>query len=132
MLKPENEVEMVCPDVYDFPFISERFAAAIIEVMENFGNFLMLITCLYCCNFLGQWSSGKNEDERLAGGYENVPTRDIHMKQVGLHNQFLTLIDDYVGPMQEKVFYGYYQRVCSKQRQSIQALANQLGHDFCC
>ena len=30
----------------------------------------------------GKWSSGKNEDERLDGGYENVPTRDIHMNQV--------------------------------------------------
>ena len=30
----------------------------------------------------GGWSSGKNKDERLDGGYENVPTRDIHMKQV--------------------------------------------------
>lgn len=94
-MKPESEVEMVCPDVYDFPFVSERFAAEIIEVMENYG----------------QWSSGKNEDERLAGGYENVPTRDIHMKQVGLHGQFLSIIDAYVAPVQEKVFYGYYQRV---------------------
>ena len=30
----------------------------------------------------GKWSSGNNEDERLDGGYENVPTRDIHMNQV--------------------------------------------------
>ncbi len=30
----------------------------------------------------GGWSSGNNKDERLDGGYENVPTRDIHMKQV--------------------------------------------------
>jgi hypothetical protein len=88
---------MICPDVYDFPFISERFAAELIEIMEGFG----------------QWSSGTNEDKRLAGGYENVPTRDIHMKQVGLHGQFLSIIDDYVAPIQEKVFYGYYQRVCS-------------------
>ena len=30
----------------------------------------------------GKWSSGNNEDARLDGGYENVPTRDIHMNQV--------------------------------------------------
>jgi hypothetical protein len=47
----------------------------------------------------------------LAGGYENVPTRDIHMRQVGLHGQLLSIIDDYVAPVQEKVFYGYYLRV---------------------
>ena len=30
----------------------------------------------------GKWSSGDNEDSRIDGGYENVPTRDIHMNQV--------------------------------------------------
>ena len=30
----------------------------------------------------GQWSGGNNYDERISGGYENVPTRDIHMNQV--------------------------------------------------
>ncbi|RCN24243.1 hypothetical protein ANCCAN_30065 [Ancylostoma caninum] len=38
----------------------------------------------------GKWSDGSNKvgdtagirDDRLAGGYENVPTRDIHMNQV--------------------------------------------------
>ncbi|KAI6180511.1 Procollagen-lysine 5-dioxygenase [Aphelenchoides besseyi] len=93
-LEPDTAVPMVCPDVYDFPFISERFASEMIQVMENYGK----------------WSNGKNEDERLAGGYENVPTRDIHMNQIGMHGQFLQIIDDYVAPMQEKLFYGYYQR----------------------
>ena len=30
----------------------------------------------------GQWSGGTNQDERISGGYENVPTRDIHVNQV--------------------------------------------------
>ena len=30
----------------------------------------------------GQWSGGSHEDKRLSGGYENVPTQDIHMNQV--------------------------------------------------
>ena len=55
-----------CPDVYWYPLISETFARELVEEMEHFG----------------EWSSGKNEDERLDGGYENVPTRDIHMNQV--------------------------------------------------
>lgn len=38
-MKPEGEVEMVCPDVYDFPFISERFAAELIEIMEKYGSY---------------------------------------------------------------------------------------------
>ena len=55
-----------CPDVYWYPLISETFAKELVEEMEHHGK----------------WSSGKNEDERLDGGYENVPTRDIHMNQV--------------------------------------------------
>uniref|UniRef100_A0A1I7X073 procollagen-lysine 5-dioxygenase n=1 Tax=Heterorhabditis bacteriophora TaxID=37862 RepID=A0A1I7X073_HETBA len=60
------EVEQACPDVYDYPLLSERFCEELIEEMEHFG----------------QWSDGSNKDTRLAGGYENVPTRDIHMNQV--------------------------------------------------
>ena len=32
----------------------------------------------------GQWSGGTNYDKRISGGFENVPTRDIHMNQVCL------------------------------------------------
>ena len=34
----------------------------------------------------GKWSTGGNQDKRLDGGYENVPTRDIHMNQVTSDN----------------------------------------------
>ena len=64
-----------CPDVYWYPLISETFAKELVEEMEHYGK----------------WSSGKNEDERLDGGYENVPTRDIHMNQVW--NMALPLLD---------------------------------------
>lgn len=52
--------------MYWYPLISETFAKELIEEMEHFGK----------------WSSGKNDDVRIDGGYENVPTRDIHMNQV--------------------------------------------------
>ncbi|KAI3413726.1 hypothetical protein GPALN_011209 [Globodera pallida] len=94
ILKPEGEVPLACPDVYDFPFLSERFCREIIEVMEEFGK----------------WSEGKNQDRRIQGGYENVPTRDIHMNQVGFERHWLQILDNYVAPMQEKVFIGFYQR----------------------
>ncbi|CAD5216890.1 unnamed protein product [Bursaphelenchus xylophilus] len=93
-LEPGAPVSEPCPDVYDFPFISERLSKEMIAIMNHYGK----------------WSSGKNEDERLAGGYENVPTRDIHMRQVGLHHQWLAVLDSYAAPMQEKVFEGYYNR----------------------
>ncbi|XP_050361429.1 procollagen-lysine,2-oxoglutarate 5-dioxygenase isoform X1 [Nymphalis io] len=83
---------MPCPDVYWFPIMSPRFCAEWIEVMEDFG----------------EWSDGSNMDQRLEGGYEAVPTRDIHMKQVGLDKQWLYILKEYVRPLQEMVFTGYY------------------------
>ena len=52
--------------MYWYPLISETFARELVEEMEHYGK----------------WSTGRNEDSRLEGGYENVPTRDIHMNQV--------------------------------------------------
>ncbi|CAH0716187.1 unnamed protein product, partial [Brenthis ino] len=83
---------MPCPDVYWFPIVSARFCKEWIEVMEAFGK----------------WSDGSNNDQRLEGGYEAVPTRDIHMKQVGLDKQWLYILKEYVRPLQELVFTGYY------------------------
>ncbi|TMS40194.1 hypothetical protein L596_006603 [Steinernema carpocapsae] len=85
-------LDQPCPDVYDFPLMSERFCAEMIVEMEHFG----------------QWSTGKHEDNRLTGGYENVPTRDIHMNQVGFERHWLYFVDEFVRPVQEKVFTGYY------------------------
>ncbi len=52
--------------MYWYPLISETFAKELVEEMEHYGI----------------WSSGNNDDSRLDGGYDNVPTRDIHMNQV--------------------------------------------------
>lgn len=54
----------------------------------------------------------KFEDERLVGGYENVPTRDIHMKQIDFERHWLHLLNEYVRPIQEKVFIGYKKVTC--------------------
>lgn len=84
-------LEEPCPDVYWFPLVSERFCNQLIEMMEQFG----------------QWSSGTNSDPRIEGGYESVPTRDIHFKQVGLHDLWLQFLRDYVQPVQLKEYIGY-------------------------
>nr|XP_018912305.1 PREDICTED: procollagen-lysine,2-oxoglutarate 5-dioxygenase 3 isoform X1 [Bemisia tabaci] len=81
-----------CPDVYWFPIGSPRFCKELIEIVEAYG----------------QWSDGSNNDSRLETGYEAVPTRDIHMNQVGLHGQWLEFLRVYVKPLQEKVFIGYH------------------------
>ncbi|XP_073976673.1 procollagen lysyl hydroxylase [Rhodnius prolixus] len=91
-LQPDNVLLQPCPDVYWFPVVTPRFCKELIEIMEAFGK----------------WSAGSNYDERLKGGYENVPTRDIHMNQVGLERQWLYILQQYIRPLQERVFLGYY------------------------
>jgi procollagen-lysine,2-oxoglutarate 5-dioxygenase len=52
------------------------------------------------------------KDTRLDGGYENVPTVDIHMNQVGMEAQWLEFLRLYIEPIQSKVFTGYHHYVC--------------------
>ena len=47
------------------------------------------------------------QDERLATGYENVPTRDIHMNQVGMEPLWMFVLRHYIRPVQLKLFIGY-------------------------
>lgn len=81
-----------CTDVYWFPIFNQRFTKEFIEIMEAFGK----------------WSDGSNSDKRLQGGYENVPTRDIHMNQVNYERHWLYILKEYVRPLQELVFLGYF------------------------
>lgn len=90
-LKESTVALQPCPDVYWFPVFTEKFCDELIEEMENHG----------------QWSNGKNEDPRLAGGYENVPTVDIHMRQINYEKEWLSFLHKYVTPLQKKVFIGY-------------------------
>jgi len=52
------------------------------------------------------------KDTRLRTGYEAVPTRDIHMNQVGLEGHWLEFLRSYVQPIQKNVFIGYTHDVC--------------------
>ncbi|XP_038604650.1 procollagen-lysine,2-oxoglutarate 5-dioxygenase 2 isoform X2 [Tachyglossus aculeatus] len=88
----ENLVEQPCPDVFWFPIFSEKACDELVEEMEHFG----------------QWSGGKHHDSRISGGYENVPTDDIHMRQIGLENEWLHFIREFIAPVTLKVFAGYY------------------------
>ncbi|XP_052865938.1 procollagen-lysine,2-oxoglutarate 5-dioxygenase [Anopheles cruzii] len=94
--RPQLESSFVpqqpCPDVYWLAIGTERFCDDLREIVETFG----------------QWSDGTNNDQRLQGGYEAVPTRDIHMNQVGLEQVWLKFLQLYVRPLQEKVFTGYF------------------------
>jgi len=81
-----------CPDVYWFPIVTERFADELVAEVEHNGK----------------WSDGSNKDSRLNGGYENVPTRDIHMNQIFWEKEWLLFLQNYVRPLQEKAFTGYF------------------------
>ncbi|XP_017472673.1 PREDICTED: procollagen-lysine,2-oxoglutarate 5-dioxygenase 1 [Rhagoletis zephyria] len=91
-LEPNTTVEQPCPDVFWFQVGTDAFCDDLVAIVENFGK----------------WSDGSNKDSRLEGGYEAVPTRDIHMKQVGLDPLWLKFLDFIVRPLQEKAFLGYY------------------------
>lgn len=52
----------------------------------------------------GKWSDGSNKDPRLEGGYEAVPTRDIHMTQVDLQEMWLHFLKLYVKPLKDIVY----------------------------
>jgi hypothetical protein len=86
-----------CPDVFWFPVITDEFCDDLIETMERYG----------------QWSGGNDnkKDERIPGGYENVPTVDIHMTQVAFQEHWLTFLRKFVQPMQQKIFLGYFHDV---------------------
>uniref|UniRef100_A0A8C1C2V8 Procollagen-lysine,2-oxoglutarate 5-dioxygenase 1 n=1 Tax=Cyprinus carpio carpio TaxID=630221 RepID=A0A8C1C2V8_CYPCA len=83
-----------CPDVYWFPVFTDVACKHLIEEMEHFG----------------QWSGGGNVDKRIQGGYENVPTIDIHMNQVGYDKEWHKFLLDYVAPVTEKMYPGYFTR----------------------
>ncbi|XP_012056957.1 PREDICTED: procollagen-lysine,2-oxoglutarate 5-dioxygenase 1 [Atta cephalotes] len=89
---PDKKPIQPCPDVYWFPIVNLRFTKELVGIVETFG----------------QWSDGTNHDPRLSGGYENVPTRDIHMNQIQYDQQWLYFLKEYVRPLQELVFTGYF------------------------
>ncbi|XP_008293943.1 procollagen-lysine,2-oxoglutarate 5-dioxygenase 1 isoform X1 [Stegastes partitus] len=85
-------IETPCPDVYWFPIFSNVACNHIVEEMEHFGK----------------WSGGANVDTRIQGGYENVPTIDIHMNQINFEKEWQKFLLEYIAPITEKMYPGYY------------------------
>ncbi|XP_054904592.1 procollagen-lysine,2-oxoglutarate 5-dioxygenase 1 [Poeciliopsis prolifica] len=85
-------IENPCPDVYWFPLFNDVACDHLVEEMEHFGK----------------WSGGGNVDTRIQGGYENVPTIDIHMNQVNFEKEWQKFLLEFVAPITEKMFPGYY------------------------
>ena len=51
------------------------------------------------------------QDNRIAGGYENVPTVDIHMTQIGWDAHWLQIIKDYITQYNDAIFTGHHMEV---------------------
>ncbi|EUB62620.1 Procollagen-lysine,2-oxoglutarate 5-dioxygenase 1 [Echinococcus granulosus] len=88
------DFEQPCPDVFWVPLMSETFCQQLIEETEYYGK----------------WSDGSNYDPRLEGGYENVPTVDIHMRQIDWEEHWMHVLQKYVYPIQLKLWEGYYDK----------------------
>ncbi len=51
------------------------------------------------------------QDKRIQGGYENVPTVDIHMTQINFEREWHKFLLEYIAPITEKMYPGYYTKV---------------------
>jgi len=91
-LNPNTTLEQPCPDVFWFPLTTKAFTEDLVNLMERFGR----------------WSGSSHSDARLAGGYENVPTDDIHMTQVHYDEHWLFILREFIQPIQQKIYTGYY------------------------
>eukprot|EP00055_Hartaetosiga_balthica_P010351 m.43925 g.43925 ORF g.43925 m.43925 type:complete len:547 (-) comp7137_c0_seq1:106-1746(-) len=80
-----------CTDVFLVPMFSPLFATHLIEECEAFGR----------------WSGGDHKDERIQGGYEPVPTQDIHFKQIGFSPSWKYIIRTYLRPITSYYYTGY-------------------------
>ena len=69
------------------------------------------------------------KDPRLQTGYENVPTVDIHMNQIGYNKEWLYFLKIYASPLQQKFFTGYYREVsCMSSKQDDRHILRTSVH----
>lgn len=92
-------VQPHCYDIYNFPLLSETFCKQFIEQSEDHGG----------------WSGASKDggkpayDERLSGGYEPVPTQDIHFNQRGMDfaETWKLILKTFIAPVAESKWAGY-------------------------
>ena len=72
---------------------------------------LCVLACVFFSSFSLNFPHNTYQDIRIEGGYEAVPTRDIHMKQIDFEEIWLDFLEHYVMPLQEEVFRGYASEV---------------------
>ena len=78
-------VEEPCKWAFTFPFVNDKFCDELLnEVLER-----------------GEWFLGGDttEKDKRINNVENVPTQDIHMKQIGFREQWNSIILKYISPL---------------------------------
>ena len=85
------EYKQPIQDLFNFQFFKRKFCEELIEEAEIYGN----------------WSSGIKKDKRLAGGIENVPTRDIHLNQLELDLQWNKILFTYISKIASHLYSNY-------------------------
>jgi len=77
-------------DVLKIQVFNKTFCDEIIQKSEEYG----------------EWSKGNDTDEfdKRLGNKENVPTQDIHLKEIGLENIWGNIVDKYIS----KIIYNCY------------------------
>ena len=82
-----------CKWAFEFPFVNDLFCEQLLNEVDN----------------INEWSTGGNKeikDERI-NNVENVPTVDIHMKQIGFRKQWNSIIKTYIAPLVSHLYSPY-------------------------
>jgi hypothetical protein len=93
--------------------VTDEFTQDLVYLMEKFNKWSgsahnVTIKKVLSKNFIFYFFI---KDARLAGGYENVPTDDIHMTQVEFNDHWLFILKEIIQPIQQKLYTGYYSDV---------------------
>ena len=80
-----------CTEIFRARLLTPEFCSHLIDEAEAFG----------------EWSGSANDDKRLKGGYEPVPTQDIHFDQFGMDATWKRVLRTLVKPLVEKEYLGY-------------------------
>ena len=88
-MKPEYNEPI--PWLFEIKFVTDKFCNEVVKIVKESNA----------------WSDGKNNDSRLQGGYEPVPTVDVHLNQIGLREMWDIMLKKVIAPICERFFIGY-------------------------
>ena len=104
MSRERRELDMVCPDVYRFPVVSDKFADDLLAIIEARGGWSKKQTR----------DSSSSIDPKQIGLVKEVadgPIGGVEMRQLGLDKHWYSFLRHIVEPIQEKIFIGYTSQV---------------------